>query len=128
MTKLNERNMNILNKGEIHLHIRSLTIGYDEYKHIWTKYNEHGLIIIDQTVNINYQRRNLSLQIGIWKFNTRKITLPHMKYNEISVELNGKTYISSLPKPCILYINDEIKWAKYEHIWPKTKYIYILGH
>ena len=36
-----------------------------KYKHIWTKYNEHGMIIIDQNVNINDQRRNLSLQTGI---------------------------------------------------------------
>ncbi len=66
-----------------------------KYKHIWTKYNEHGMIIIDQNVNINDQRRNLSLQTGIWKFNRRNLTLPQMKYNENSVKLNGKTYIKT---------------------------------
>ena len=43
----------------------SLTIKYDEYKHIWTKYNEQGVITINQNVNINDQRRNLSLQSSI---------------------------------------------------------------
>ena len=54
--------------------------------------NEHGMIIFDQNVNRNDRRRNLSLQKGIWKFNRRNPTIPHMKYNENSVKLNGKTY------------------------------------
>ena len=28
-----------------------------KYKQIWTKYNKHGMIIIDQNVNINDQRQ-----------------------------------------------------------------------
>ncbi len=55
------------------------------------------MIIIDQNVNMNDQRRNLSLQTGIWKFNRRNITLPLMKYNENSVKLNGKTYNYGAP-------------------------------
>ncbi len=55
-----------LSKDEIYLHIRSLTTEYDEIiSIIWTKYSEHDMIIIDQIVNTNDQRRNQSLQTGI---------------------------------------------------------------
>ena len=39
--------------------------GMMKYKHIWTKCNEHGMIIIDQNVDTNDKGRTFSLQTGI---------------------------------------------------------------